>query len=225
MSATSSVKPLLWLVAAVCLLACLVFCYRAYRHITTHPERLRGLGAVAVLSVVAVVGGLLLGLGVNAAVGDAPAADAPLGVGDLASVQDARWGYVRVARIVDNGWKQPAKDEGTCWVIDDDVDGTDGRVETHTDKTYCTRRHTLEVIDVWAWNRDADAPYPGPEAFLKAVGKRCGGVVDDLLADADVAALNPTLGAEYPTEDGWFDGDHDVACVVVTEPTQGGLVS
>ena len=111
---------LLWLVAAISFVVAVVDGFRGRRRAQVHPERFRGvwLGTLSlVLAIAALVG---ITASVLAVVGDDPAADAPASLGDLKSVQVARWGYQRVQRYSDNGWKQPAREAGSCWAVDDD---------------------------------------------------------------------------------------------------------
>lgn len=218
-----AVVALLWLIAAIALVVAVVDGLRGRRRIQTHPERVHGLWVATIGVVVAIAGLIGLTASVTGAVGDDPAADAPLGVGDLQSVQVARWGYQRVQRIQDNGWKQPAREEGSCWESDTSEERDEDRVEvpSNDDLTKCDRPHTLEVAKVFAYNRDADAPYPTDEQFLAAAADRCGGLAERATREDPDAQLK----IEYPTEVGWGDGDHDVACVLLTSERDEPLIT
>jgi hypothetical protein len=218
-----AVVAVLWLIAAVALVVAVVDGWRGRRRIQTHPERVHGLW-VATIGVVVAIGGLIgLTASVMGAAAEEPAAEAPLGVGDLKSVQVARWGYQRVGLIKENGWKQPAREEGTCWEDDSSEQRDEDRVEVpdNDGRTRCNQTHTLEVAKVFAYNRDADAAYPTDEEFLAAVGVECG----DLAERAAGKDPDAQLKAEYPTEVAWRDGDHDVACVLLTPERDQPLVT
>lgn len=212
----------LWLLCAVCLVTAIVDAIRGRRHVQTHPERVSGL-IVSVLTLVLGIGAVIgLGLAVFTVVGDAPAADAPASVGDLAAVQSARWGYQRLGRIADNGWERPARDAGTCWEEGTGPKRGEERVETDhlLSRVDCEDEgHTVEVVKVYAPDRDADSPYPGAGAFVVSVQTECGKLLDA----ANDKGANATLKGEYPTATGWADGDHDVACLLVTANRKGSL--
>ncbi|MCU1371987.1 MAG: Septum formation [Ilumatobacteraceae bacterium] len=214
---------LLWLVTIIALCVAVTDGIRGRRRVQTHPERFSGQW-LATIAVVLAIGGIVgLTASVVGAVGDDPAADAPLGVGKLQSVQVARWGHQRVQRYSDNGWRQPARDEGSCWEIDPRKQRDENRVETPdaSDLTQCDRPHRLEVAKVFAYNHDADASYPSMPAFVKAADKQCG-ALHERLVDKGVAVQ---LQVEVPTEVGWGDGDHDVACVLITDERAEPLLS
>ena len=213
----------LWLVTALLLVIALVDSIRGRRHVQTRPDRLRGLWAATISLVLVVAAMVGLGASVLTAVGDAPAADAPARIGDLAAVQTARWGYQRVTRIADNDWKRPARDAGTCWVEDDGDERAADRVELlpGSDAVECSRPHVMEVGPVYAVDRDADSPYPGEEALEASALKRCGALAVEA---AEVYGTKVFLQAEYPTQAGWEDADHDVACVFLTSERTGSVL-
>lgn len=214
---------LLWLLTALSLVIAVYDGIRGRRRVQTHPDRYRGLWLSVVSVVVAVAGIIGLTVTVAAVVGDAPAANAPLGVGDLDSVQLARWGYQRSSRYADNGWSQPARAEDSCWSIDtrsgDSDDNQRVEVEDLTDERRCNGPHTVEVVKAFAINRDADASYPGPDGILLVAKDVCEPIFEKLAAKGVTAEFK----TEYPTENGWRDGDHDVSCLAVTERRSGRL--
>jgi hypothetical protein len=214
---------LLWLVGAVAAIVALWSANRARRRVQTHPEGTKGLGLAAIAASVAVAATVVLGVSVVAAVGDAPAADAPLGLGERASVVDARWGYHRVRRIADDGWRRPSKDVGTCWFIDERIERDRDRVELGSERRSCQRDHVVEIVDVYAFDRDADTPFPGQEALQRDARERCGPLAAELLAPDGEEPIEGTLLAEHPTEQGWARADRDIACAVVTAPRRGPL--
>ncbi len=205
---------LLWLVTALALVAAVFDGFRGRRRVQTHPERLKG-AWLASFAIALAVGGLIgLTSAAFAATGDDPAADAPANLGDLQSVQVARWGYQRMHRLSDNGWKQPARPVGSCWRENDKKVRDEQRVEISelSNMGSCTAGHTMQVMAVFAVNRDADAPYPGTAKLLTLGQDECGSIARRLTAkDVEFA-----MKVEYPTEVGWSDGDHDVACVAIT---------
>lgn len=212
----------LWLLTAIAAVVALWNGNAGRRHVTTHPERYKGLGLSVLIMVLAIA--LIIGVGasVSAAIGDDPAADAPLG--DRDSVASARWGYQRLSRIVSEGWDQPAKEAGTCWIVDDDVERDVERIEAGTDNVNCRSSHTVEVVRVYAINRDADAPYPGRDALQADAERRCGKLVADLLdPEGDGSPIEGVLFAEIPTEDGWAEADRDIGCTVITAERRGSL--
>lgn len=219
----AAVVALLWLIAAVCLCVAVVDGIRGRRHVQTHPERFSGLWPATLVIVFAVAGIIGLTVSVAGVVGDEPAVDAPMGVGKLDSVQTARWGYHRLKRFEDNGWKQPAREEGSCWEVDKDEQRDVDRVEepTNSDQTRCDRKHTLEVAKVFAFNRDADAPYPTTDQFTKAKEAECDPIADRLTAKG----VQAVFVMEVPSERGWSKGDHDVACVLITPERTSPLAS
>jgi hypothetical protein len=201
---------LCWVAATILLLVSLVCGNRARYRITTHPNQRRGLPLAVVIIVGALLGLVGLGTATWTVMRAAPAAQAPLGLGDVDSVQRLRWGYQRLSVISDHGWQRPAKDAGTCWetVRHDDEPRRAERVAVGTDNDIsCRAAHQFEVLEVFAPDRDADSPYPGPAELKAAAVERCA---------ADVKALAPggRLAVEYPTKQGWNDADHDVACVI-----------
>lgn len=201
---------LLWVFGLVALVIAALSGNRARYRITTHPEQRRGLVPAVVILVAALLGlaGLITATVVT--VRSTPAADAPLGLGDLNAVQHARWGYRRLTKVANTGWERPAKDAGSCWeeAADDDPRRED-RVEVGGPQVSCDTPHGYEVLAVFAVNNDADAAYPGEAALTKLTLARCAPKVERV--------KNPPadfkLFVEYPTERGWVDGDHDVACV------------
>lgn len=203
-----------WLLIGVTAAVALVGGNRARYKISTHPEKLRGMAPAVVAMVVGLV--LLVGLGVGSwtVVRSAPASAAPDLVGDRADVAELRWTYHRVARIKDDGWHRPVKDAGTCWVLprnDDEEPRDERRVETSYRDRSCKGDHDVEVLAVFAVDRDADSPYPGVADLQELGRKRCAPIVDGL---AEVPR-GTRIEIEYPTEDGWAHADHDVACVAV----------
>jgi hypothetical protein len=211
----------LWLLTAASLIIAIYDGIRGRRRVQTHPERYRGLW-LAVISVILAVAGIIgLTVSISAAVGDQPAVNAPLGVGELDSVQLARWGYQRVTLYADNGWSPPARGENTCWLPDSRKGDDNQRVEIAglTDGSPCSGPHTAEVVRVFAVNTDADASYPGPDGVLLAAKVVCGPIFDKLTAKG----IRAEFKTEYPTEAGWRDGDHDVSCVAVTARRSGPL--
>jgi hypothetical protein len=219
----AAVVVLLWFVTMVALCVAVVDGIRGRRRVQTHPERVSGLWLASITVVLAVAGIVGLTASVVVAIGDEPAAEAPLGVGDLQSVQVARWGNQRVQRIKENGWRQPAREQGTCWEVDTDQQRDEDRVEDadHSEQTDCDMAHTMEVAKVFAINRDADAPYPTEAAFITAAKSQCGAIHDRLVKKG----VDVTLQSEVPTEVGWARGDHDVACVLITPTRTKPLVS
>lgn len=213
----------LWLASLVCVLTALWNANRGRVRATLHPERLRGRW----LSVGVLVVGLLalagLGLSVVTAVGNQAAAEAPLSVGKLTSVQSARWGYHRLSRIVGDGWSRPAKDAGTCWREHEEKSYVREaqRVEGPAQRVGCDERHLEEIVAVFAYDRDADTPYPGVDRFRVAAIARCGQQVQDALRKAPTGSME----LEYPTAAGWDDGDHDIACAVVTPDGRTGALA
>lgn len=210
----AAIVVVLWVLTALALGVAVFDGVRGRRRVQVHPDRLHGLW-LATVSLVLACGGLVgLTTAVFATVGDAPATEAPAGVGDLQSVQVARWGYQRASRLADNGWKQPARIDGSCWAVDSGRTRDEQRVEIAdaTDGTSCTSKHTMQVMKVFALQRDADAPYPGDAKLLLAGQEACRSI-GERLAAKDVSF---EMKVEYPTEVGWGDGDHDVACVAVT---------
>lgn len=203
-----------WLLLGVAAGVAFISGNRSRYKISTHPEKFRGMVPAIVAMVVGL--GLLIGLGVGiwTVLRSAPASAAPDLVGSRADVAELRWTYHRVARIKDAGWHRPVKDAGTCWVLpeDDDEEPRDElRVETSYRDRSCEGAHDVEVLAVFAVDRNADSPYPGIDD-LKAFGLgRCSPVVDALAE----LPRSTRIEIEYPTEDGWKRADHDVACVAV----------
>lgn len=79
----------------------------------------------------------------------------------------------------------------------------------------CDSPHGYEVLGVFAVNRDADAPYPGKAELTAIAVARC----EPKVSRIDNRPADFKVVVEYPTESGWVDGDHDVACVAVAERT------
>jgi hypothetical protein len=224
LSTTPVVIFLVWLLALVFLLVGLFTANRARHRATLHPDRFIGRwGAIAVM----VLAGLcLIGVGdlVYTVVREEPADTAPLNLGELSAVRHGRWGWQQFLLIKNHGWDRPSKVEGTCW-IGSTVDPEKGprepnRVEHGVKSTSCSNRHTVEIAEVFTYDRDADAPYPGVDR-LKARGTRhCA----SLFAVAARKAADVTLQFEYPTEAGWDEGDHEVGCALVTGPRKTPLL-
>lgn len=199
-----------WLAGGVFLIIALIASNRARYRITTHPERRSGLPIALAALVIAVLGLAAFGTAMWTVLRAEPAADAPLSLGDVSSVNHMRWGFQRLRIIEDTGWKRPAKDAGTCWK-EPDLGQTKPRrahrVEVGGKRVSCQKVHLFEVVQVVSVNHDADAPFPG-EAALEAVGAaRCREALAALPKGASVVF-------EYPDEQGWDGADHDVACVV-----------
>lgn len=196
---------------------------RGRRQASLHPERIGGLGASVAILVVATAMSVALVAALVAVVRPDPAADVPV-VGELESVQAARWGFHRVALVSGHGWNAPAKPEGTCWrerTDGSDEPRVDGRVEVGAIEVGCNRRHRVEVLSVFSLDKDVDAPYPGLEGFVAAAGDRCATAIAAIDRAGDGSLL-----VEYPTEAGWADADHDVVCAVrFAEPREGTLGS
>lgn len=215
---------LLWLVAAICFVIAVIDAFRGYRHASMHPQRYRGTWTAIVVLVLSLGGVVAVTASVLAVTAD-DVSDAPPVVQDLSSVQLARWGYQRTMRLSDNGWQQPAREDGSCWRSqpkrDDRSEQRVERVELN-DSESCNARHSLEVVDVFAYNRDADAPYPGVDQLLVAGQKTCAAALESAQGEEPDAALL----VEYPTQSGWGDGDHDIVCAITTPvPRKGSLDS
>jgi hypothetical protein len=224
LSTTPVVIFLVWLLAVVFVLVGLFTANRSRHRATMHPDRYVGRwGAIAVM----VVAGLcLIGVGdlVYTIVRDEPAETAPLKLGELSAVRHGRWGWQQFLLIKNHGWDRPSKVEGTCWIgsnLDDKREPREpNRVEHGTRSTSCTNRHTVEIAEVFTYDRDADAPYPGVDQ-LKARGTRhCA----SLFAVAARKAGDVTLQFEYPTAAGWDEGDHEIGCALVTGPRKTPLL-
>ncbi|MGN6695213.1 MAG: hypothetical protein ACTHN0_13645, partial [Aquihabitans sp.] len=108
---------LLWLVTGLALVVAFVDAFRGRRHATTHPDRVTGVWLASFAMVFAVAGIIGLTISVLAVTADDPA-DAPVDLSDLGAVQVARWGYQRTSLLADNGWRQIARDQGSCWHAD-----------------------------------------------------------------------------------------------------------
>jgi hypothetical protein len=213
----------LWLGGAFAFAVAVFDGNRARRSITTHPDRRRGLPFAVIGAVLGVAGLVAVSSLVYLAVRDEPADSAPLGAGDLAAVDSARWGYLRITRIIDEGWSTPAKAEGSCWEDDDDLEVRDDeRVEVGNRIRPCGSRHTVEIARVFPMSREADAPYPSAAAVIAEVEERCAGLWED--AREAAAGADVQLRPEVPTEEGWRRGDRDVACALVTAPREGALL-
>ncbi|MCU1496339.1 MAG: Septum formation [Acidimicrobiales bacterium] len=206
-----------WLAVAVLLVIAAVSANRARYRITTHPDRRAGLPMAIVVLVVAVLGIATFGGAVWTVVRSAPAADAPLGLGDISSVQHLRWGYQRVSTIADTGWERPSKDVGTCWKAvnpDKPVVRREHRVEQGGARVSCTQSHAFEVVQVISVNHDADAPYPGAASLQATGARRCEAVMGKVAPKGSLAFY------EHPDAEGWDAGDHDVACVVMARRSE-----
>ncbi|MCB0969989.1 MAG: septum formation family protein [Acidimicrobiales bacterium] len=209
----------LWAAGAVALGFTILDANRGRRQASLHPERVRGLWA----SVLILLGGVAMAVALLAAVvavvRSDPAEDMPV-VGELDAVASARWGFHRVALVSGHGWRAPVKSVGTCWRIESgDDERLAERVEVGEAKADCDGPHHIEVLSVFALERDVDAPYPGLEGFVAASGEQCA----DALAAIDAAGTG-TLVLEYPTEQGWRDADHDVTCAVRFGELQRGVL-
>lgn len=215
----------LWVLTLVALGFSILDAFRSQRRIGLHPDRYRGRIPAVVTLVLAVVGLVGLGVATFVVVRDEPAADAPLSTGDLASVQELRWGYQRLTTVASSSWRSPAKAEGSCWIVDADRDErTDDRVEVGNDRVDCTGRHDVQIIAVIGLQPEADVPYPGPDGFILTAQERCQAQVDEIVASTERAA-GAVLAVEYPEADAWDDGDHDVACALRADRTlEGSLV-
>lgn len=202
-----------WLLIGIAGLVALISGNRSRYKISTHPEKLRGM----IPAILALVVGLALlvglGTGIWVVTRDAPASAAPDVVGARADVAELRWNVHRLARIKDGGWHRPAKDAGTCWALpkEDEEPRDDRRVETSARDRSCKGSHDVEVLAVFAVDRDADSAYPGADDLIAIGLERCAPVVDALAE----RPRDLRIEIEYPTEDGWADADHDVACVAV----------
>ncbi|MCB0976799.1 MAG: translation initiation factor IF-2 N-terminal domain-containing protein [Acidimicrobiales bacterium] len=204
-----------WLITAVSGLVAFFAGNRSRYKITTHPEKLKGMApALVAMAMGLVIFASVVG-GVWVVVRDAPASAAPSIIGGRADVSELRWAYHRVARIRQEGWHRPAKDAGTCWVKPDENDEVEPREPERVESTYrdlsCTSKHDAEVLAVFSVNRDADSPYPGAEHLVEIGRERC----QSLLESLKTRPPGMTVEIEYPTQEGWSDADHDVACVVV----------
>ncbi|MEZ5177035.1 MAG: septum formation family protein [Acidimicrobiales bacterium] len=136
-----------------------------------------------------------------------------MGIGDLNSVDHVRWGYRRLTNVANTGWERPAKDEGTCWETEArKKPRREERVELGGAQVSCDSVHGFEVLGVFSVNHDTDAPYPGKAELTRIAVARCQPKVDRVRSSAPF-----TVGVEYPSETGWVDGDHDVACVAIVE--------
>lgn len=211
----------LWLLAAIAVVSALWAANRGRRHVQTHPERTKGLGLAVAAGVVALGCAAVLGLSIAAVVGDDPAAEATLG--DRSSIETARWGYQRLVRLEDNGWKRPAKDAGTCWVVDVERVRDVERLEVGTERVDCESAHTIEIVKVYSFDQDADSSFPGNDALQADATERCGDLVAELLREGSDDAIDGVLIAEHPTEEGWSQADRDIACAVVTSSRNAPL--
>ena len=220
----------LWAFALLAVVIGLVLAGKAWYRSSTHPDRIRGTWMAVVLVAVAAL--FLVGLGASAYVvlRSAPAADAPLGIGELNAVERLRWGRHRIAVMRHTGWESAAKEVGSCWKdarrsSDDQVTKRrEDRVEFGQNRTSCNDRHRSEVLAQWPADKDADSAFPGAAELERRFLQRC----QEVLADRRASALRagrpplPNVGVriEHPTEEGWERGDHDVACVA-DDPGEG----
>lgn len=219
----AALVALLWFVTAASLVVAVVDAFRGRRHALTHPDRVRGAWLASFALVLAVAGIVGITATVLAVTADDPA-DAPVDLSDLSSVQVARWGYQRTSLLAGNGWRQVAREDGSCWSsASRRADRAEARVEATKLNTSgsCGEPHTLEVVEVFAFNRDADSPYPGADQILVAAQERCA----DVFAQVRKKVPEATTDVEYPTEVGWADADHDVACTVSTEAERTGSLA
>lgn len=199
----------LWVVVMVALAVSLLGGNRARYHITNHPDQRKGLGIAVALLVLAVAGSVGFGAAVWTVLRSEAPADAPAGLGELSSVQRARWSQQRLMVVFENGWHRPAKDVGTCWEATGSGREQAERIEVGGDSVDCSEPHGFEVIGVYSVDRDADSPYPGVDSLQRTALERCKAAEERLRERP--AGLH--LLVEYPTEQGWSDADHDVACV------------
>lgn len=212
----------LWVLAAISLVVALVSGNRARYRITTHPEKHGGLAISIGILAVAAVTTVMLAMGVWTVLRSAPAKSAPLGIGDQSPVQILRWNFQRMLTIKDAGWQRPAKDAGTCWTVrDGEKQRRANRVEFGARDIDCAAEHDVEVLGVYALNQDADVAYPGVAKLQSYALERCGEALDRLVADA---SADRKIQVEYPTQQGWADADHDVACVAVSSG-EGSLLA
>lgn len=213
----------LWVVALVAFAVTIYDGNRGRRAISTHPDRMHGQWLAIPAMALGILGVAGMVLVTSVAIREQPAADAPMGAGELTSVQGARWGYQRVTRIADEGWHQPAKEAQTCWDRRGDEVRQEGRVELGNHRQRCEDPHTVEIVAVFAYDRDADSPFPGQAAIDRAVQERCGDLLEEAQANAEPGETVVLL-SERPTVEGWDDGDHDIACALVTPMREGSLV-
>ena len=201
---------LAWVGALVGGIVGLISGNKARYRITTHPEQRRGLPLAIVLMVVSVLGIVGLGAAVFGTVKSATADDAPFGLGKYNSINQARWGYLRLTNIADTSWERPAKDAGTCWALTSTKEEPRRaeRVEFGGAQVDCDSPHAFQVIATHSVNHDADAEYTGAASLKKTALVLCQPEIDKL--------KRPPAGmrivVEYPTDDGWNAGDHDVSC-------------
>lgn len=201
---------LLWVFGGAALVIAILSGNRARYRITTHPEQRRGLVPAVVILVAGILGLAGLVAAIVVTVRDTPSADAPLGIGDLNAVEQARWGYRRLTNVAATSWERPAKDEDTCWETEElKAPRREERVEVGGSQVSCDSPHGFEVLGVFAVNRDADASYPGEAELTKIALARC----EPKVARIKNPPADLRVVVEYPTESGWVDGDHDVACV------------
>ncbi len=93
---------LLWVFGGAALVIAILSGNRARYRITTHPEQRRGLVPAVVILVAGILGLAGLVAAIVVTVRDTPAADAPLGIGDLNAVDQARWGYRRLTNVAEH---------------------------------------------------------------------------------------------------------------------------
>ena len=151
--------------------------------------------------------------------GPEPAADAPLGMSSLDSVHQLRWDYQRLRLIAATGWERPAKEDGTCWRVGDGGEAArrPERVETGARLVRCSQAHTVEVIDTFAPNHDADAPFPGVAELERLAVVRClPAIAKANEPTAKAPGAQAQLRIERPTQTGWDQADHDITCLAVT---------
>lgn len=212
-----------WVLVALFLIVALVAANGARSRITVHPESRSGLGLAMALMAGSTLGLVVGGLTVWTVVRSEPAADAPLGLGDLNSVERARWGYLRLSAVADVGWRPLAKEAGTCWEATRsngrDTARREERVELGERSVSCDQPHQHEVLGSFAFDTEPDSAYPGVAAFEQRSMARCEPILDGI---ADLPS-DLVLGTEYPTEAGWQAGDHDITCVATAQRAQSLL--
>ena len=217
-----AVIAVLWLLCAAALIVALISSIRGRYHVQTHRDRLHGVWMATIAIVLSVAAMIGLATTVLTVVRDEPASAAPANLGDLGSVQSARWGYQRLTRIAANDWLRPARDAHTCWVDGPPEHRVKMRVEIpgNNDAVNCRQPHSIEVASAFAVNREADSPYPHAAGFKALAAKHCDAILAKAQAKSHGAVL---LVPEYPTKKGWENGDHDVTCVLATPTRKGQL--
>jgi hypothetical protein len=224
LSTTPAVIFLVWLLSLILVVVGLFTANRARRRTTVHPDRYLGKWAAIVTMVVA--GLMLVGYGnvIYVVVRDEPLDSAPFSLGDLGSVQHGRWGYQQFNLIRHHGWDRPSRVEGSCWTGTRDPKAEprepNREGELGSRSAVCTNRHTVEVAEVFTYDRDADSAYPGEKALISRAMSHCA----DLFQRAARKDAGVVLQVERPTADGWAEGDHELGCALVTDPRTSRLI-